>query len=32
MDDPSSGGMGSKLKNIRYRLISENMGKNKVKK
>ena len=28
MELPSSGGMGSRLKNIRYRLISANMGRN----
>ena len=29
---PSSGGMGSRLKNMRYRLMSENMGRNNVRK
>ena len=28
MEEPSSGGMGSRLKNMRYRLISANVGKN----
>ncbi len=28
MEEPSNGGMGSRLKNMRYRLISANVGKN----